>query len=134
LFQVPSAGKFFSGESSALCVNVDGFCGCRAPLEGVVAATISALGLLVKIQDFVVSMMVTLHCVVSFLGALSWILSLFFLFHIFGGKLVGFFLPSNFFNLVRGSLITLYRFGRWALFIKRCESLFCYELIVVHHQ
>jgi hypothetical protein len=68
--------------------NVDGFCGCRAPLEGVVAATLSVLRLLVKIQDFVVSMTVTLHCVVSFFGALSWILSSLFLFDVFGGKLV----------------------------------------------
>jgi hypothetical protein len=68
--------------------NDDGFCGCRAPLEGVIAATLSVLRLLVKIQDFVVSMTMTLHCVVSFLGALSWTLSSLFLFDVFGGKLV----------------------------------------------
>jgi hypothetical protein len=67
---------------------VDGSCGCHSPLEVVVAATLSALGLLVKIQDFVVSMTVTLHFVVSFLGALSWILSSLVLVDVFVGKVV----------------------------------------------
>jgi hypothetical protein len=81
-------GRVFQVKFQCSGANVDGFCGCRAPLEGVVAAILSALGLLLKIQDFVVSMTVTLHCVVFFLGALSWILSSLSLFDVFGGKLV----------------------------------------------
>jgi hypothetical protein len=81
-------GRVFQVKFQCSGANIDGFCGCRAPLEGVIAAILSALGLLLKIQDFVVSMTVTLHCVVSFLGALSWILSSLSLFDVFGGKLV----------------------------------------------
>jgi hypothetical protein len=87
-------GRVFQVKVQHSGANIDGFCGCRTPLEGVVAATLSALGLLVKIQDFVVLMMVMLHCVVSFFGALSWILSSLVLFDVFGGKLVA----SSFFT------------------------------------
>jgi hypothetical protein len=40
----------FSGESLALGANDDDACGCHDPLEGVVAATLSALVLRVKAQ------------------------------------------------------------------------------------
>jgi hypothetical protein len=88
LFQVPSARKGFLVESSALRRQRRRLMRVLCSLDGFVAATLSELGLLVKIQDFVVSITVTLRCVVSFLCALSWILSSLVLFDFFGGKLV----------------------------------------------
>jgi hypothetical protein len=61
-------------------------CGCHDPLEGVVAATLSALGLRVKTQDLVVSMTAALFCVVTSLGALLWSLGSLALVGVFGGK------------------------------------------------
>jgi hypothetical protein len=60
---------------------------CRDPLEGVIAATLSVLGLRVKAQDLVVSMTASLYYVVTSLGALSWSPGSFVLPGVFGGKL-----------------------------------------------
>jgi hypothetical protein len=80
-------GGFFPGKSQRSCANDGNACGCRDPLEDIVAATLSVLGLWVKTQDLVVSMMPALHCVVTSLGALSWSLGSLLLVNIFGGKL-----------------------------------------------
>jgi hypothetical protein len=61
--------------------------GCRDPLEGIVAATLSVLGLWVNAQDLVVSMMASRSCVVTSLGALSWSPGFLILAGVFGGKL-----------------------------------------------
>jgi hypothetical protein len=61
--------------------------GCRDLREGIVAATLSALGLWVKTQDLVVSMTPALLCVITSLGALSWSLGSLVLVDVFGGKL-----------------------------------------------
>jgi hypothetical protein len=52
--------KGFSDESPALGANDGDACGCHDPFEGVVAVTLSALVLRVKVLDLVVSMTATL--------------------------------------------------------------------------
>jgi hypothetical protein len=79
-------GRVFLAKAQRFGANDGDACGCRDPLEGVVAATLSALGLRVKTQDLVVSMMAALYCVVTFLGALSWSLGFLALVGVFGGK------------------------------------------------
>jgi hypothetical protein len=66
--KVPSAGRVFPAKAQRFGANDGDACGCRDPLEGVVAATLSALGLWVKTQDLVVSMTAALYCVGTFLG------------------------------------------------------------------
>jgi hypothetical protein len=70
--KVPSAGRIFPAKAQRSGANDGEARGCRDPLEGVVAATLSVLGLWVKTQDLVVSMTVALYCVITSLGALSW--------------------------------------------------------------
>jgi hypothetical protein len=60
-------GGFFPVKAQCSGSNDDDACRCRDPLEGIVAATLTALGLRVKTQDLVVSMMAgdggaLLHC------------------------------------------------------------------------
>jgi hypothetical protein len=54
--KVPSAGRVFLAKAQRSGAYDGDACGCRDPLEGVVAATLSALGLRVKTLDLVVSM------------------------------------------------------------------------------
>jgi hypothetical protein len=86
--KVPRAGRVFPAKAQRFGANDGDACGCRDPLEGVVAATLSVLGFRVKIQDLVVSMTATLLCVVTSLGALSWSHGSLGLVDVFGGKLV----------------------------------------------
>jgi hypothetical protein len=85
--KVPSAGRVFPAKAKRSGVNDDDARGCRDPLESVVAATLSVLGLRVKAQDLVVSMMASLYCVVTSLEALSWSPDSLVLAGVFGGKL-----------------------------------------------
>jgi hypothetical protein len=87
-FKVPSAGRVFPAKAQRSGAYDGDACGCRDPLEGVVAATLSALGLRVKTLDLVVSMTAALLCVVTSLGALSWSHGSLALVDVFGGKLV----------------------------------------------
>jgi hypothetical protein len=86
--KVPSAGRVFSAKAHRSGANDGDSCGCRDPLEGVIAATLSALGLRVKTLDLVVSMMAALICVVTSLRALSWSHGSLALVDVFSGKLV----------------------------------------------
>jgi hypothetical protein len=54
--KAPSAGRVFLAKAQRSGANDGDACGCHDPLEGVVAATLSALGLRVKTLDLVVSM------------------------------------------------------------------------------
>jgi hypothetical protein len=85
--KVPSAGRVFPAKAKRSGANDGDARGCRDPLEGVVAATLSVFGLRVKAQDLVVSMTASLYCVVTSLGALSWSLGSLVLAGVFGGKL-----------------------------------------------
>jgi hypothetical protein len=82
--KVPSVGRIFPTKAQRCGANDGDTFGCRDPLEGVVADTLSILGLRVKTQDLVVSMMAALLCGVTSLGALSWSLGSLLLVNIFG--------------------------------------------------
>jgi hypothetical protein len=88
--KVPSAGRVFPAKAQRSGANDGDARGCRDPFEGVVAATLSVLGLRVKAQDLVVSMTVSLYCVVISLGMLSWSPGSLVLAGVFGGKLDAF--------------------------------------------
>jgi hypothetical protein len=63
---------FFRAKSQRFGANDGDACGCRDPLEGIIVATLSALGLRVKTLDLCGLGDDGACSVVSFLGALSW--------------------------------------------------------------